>query len=85
MRTLDRQRHPLEKILDALATTRADLQKITSREAVINCLSIPECELDPKLEAWLVLIGVDIKGFNRDRALYWERIKARNLRTTRGA
>jgi len=75
-----RELHPLEKILERLAVKRGDLERITSKDAVVNILSSPEADIDPKLEAWLSSIGIDVDDFKSVLDGYWRRMKERNAR-----
>ena len=74
----DREAHPLERLLDQLAITRADLHEIAGRRAVIDCLSTPGAPLAPKLAEWLVSVGVNLERFNVQIERYWGRMKHRN-------
>jgi hypothetical protein len=80
MRTkyFDREAHPLEKLIDQLAITRADLHAIAGRRAVIDCLSTPATPLAPKLAEWLESVGVNLERFNVQIERYWSRMKHRN-------
>ncbi len=78
MRFEERDRHPLEKVIEQLAITRADLHEIAGRRAVIDCLSIPGAPLAPKLAEWLESVGVNLERFNVQIERYWGRMKHRN-------
>jgi len=80
MRTkyFDREAHPLEKLLDQLAITRADLHAIAGRRAVIDCLSTPGAPPAPKLTEWLESVGINLEKFNAQLERYWSRVKRRN-------
>jgi len=78
MRFEERDRHPLEKVIEQLAITRADLHEIAGRRAVIDCLSTPGAPLAPKLAEWLVSVGVNLERFNVQVERYWGRVKHRN-------
>ena len=78
MRFEERDRHPLEKVIEQLAITRADLHEIAGRRAVIDCLSIPGAPLSPKLTEWLESVGVNLERFNVQIERYWGRMKHRN-------
>lgn len=78
MRFEERDRHPLEKVIEQLAITRADLHTIAGRRAVIDCLSTPGAPLAPKLAEWLVSVGVNLERFNVQVERYWGRVKHRN-------
>ncbi len=78
MRFEERDRHPLEKVIEQLAITRADLHEIAGRRAVIDCLSIPGAPLAPKLAEWLESVGVNLERFNVQLERYWGRMKHRN-------
>lgn len=78
MRFEERDRHPLEKVIEQLAITRADLHEIAGRRAVIDCLSTPGATLAPKLAEWLESVGVNLERFNIQIERYWGRVKHRN-------
>lgn len=78
MRFEERDLHPLEKVIEQLAITRADLHTIAGRRAVIDCLSTPGATLAPKLAEWLVSVGVNLERFNVQVERYWGRVKHRN-------
>lgn len=78
MRFEERDRHPLEKVIEQLAITRGDLHEIAGRRAVIDCLSTPGAPLAPKLAEWLESVGVNLERFNVQVERYWGRVKHRN-------
>lgn len=78
MRFEERDLHPLEKVIEQLAITRADLHTIAGRRAVIDCLSTPGATLAPKLAEWLESVGVNLERFNIQIERYWGRVKHRN-------
>ena len=78
MRFEERDLHPLEKVIEQLAITRADLHTIAGRRAVIDCLSTPGATLAPKLAEWLESVGVNLERFNVQIERYWGRVKHRN-------
>ena len=78
MRFEERDRHPLEKVIEQLAITRGDLQALAGRKAVIEALAVPDAPLSPKLTEWLESVGINLEKFNAQLERYWSRVKRRN-------